>query len=379
MRERVRVLLVASSLGRGGLERQAVAMAAGLDPARFDTRLAVLHGGGGLEAEARERLGARLVTLCPSRVWRARDLPLAFARLLRLVWARRPDVVYGMQPVVNELALAAARLCGARAMQGIRFSNVDWAAYSRAQALAHRAGAALSRRADALVANSHAGLEAARTAGYRAPRMLVVHNGIDVRRFRPDPLARAEMRRILGVPLGAPLVGQIGRLDRMKDFPMFLRAAASFARRRQDAAFVVAGGPRESLPELERLAGALGLGGRVRFLGPLAAMERLYPALDVLALSSAFGEGFPNVVGEAMACGVPCAATAVGDAPLVVGDTGLVVPAGDHEAMAVAWQRLCEDAPVCGEAARTRIENRFSEREMLETMEYLLTEVVEGH
>jgi glycosyltransferase involved in cell wall biosynthesis len=115
---------------------------------------------------------------------------------------------------------------------------------------------------------------------------------------------------------------------------------------------------------LAELASRLQISSRVRFLGPRDDIARVMPAFDLLTLTSSYGEGFPNVVGEAMACGVPCVVTDVGDSAALVGDAGDVVPPRQPAALADAWRRLLTE-PVHerrarGERARARIMREFS-------------------
>jgi len=141
----------------------------------------------------------------------------------------------------------------------------------------------------------------------------------------------------------------------------------------------VGGGPQDYTAALRARAEGLGLAGRIVWAGERRDMERVYNALDLLCLSSAHGEGFPNALGEAMACGVPCATTRVGDAALVVGDAGRAVAPGNPQELAAALDALLKRLPTQGEtmgaACRARIETMFSVERMVDATEALLLDL----
>jgi glycosyltransferase involved in cell wall biosynthesis len=147
----------------------------------------------------------------------------------------------------------------------------------------------------------------------------------------------------------------------MKDHAAFLEAAQQVARARQNVCFLLVG---KGTQTLAASVAAKGLTDRVRILGYRSDIESLLPGVDMLCLSSAFGEGFPNVLGEAMACGIPCVSTDVGDARSIIGDTGLVVPVRAPASLAQAIIDLIDRGPAAreqlGRAARARIETDFS-------------------
>ena len=127
----------------------------------------------------------------------------------------------------------------------------------------------------------------------------------------------------------------------MKDHPTFLRAAAQFARQNADARFVCVGdGAAAYRDELRTLTRSLGLDDRLVWAGEHGDVKAAYNAFDIATLSSAFGEGFPNAVGEAMACGVPVVGTDVGDVRPIVGELGEVVAPGQPEPLCAGWARL---------------------------------------
>ena len=156
------------------------------------------------------------------------------------------------------------------------------------------------------------------------------------------------------------LVGRIGRIDPQKDYPTILRAAAIVALERDDVRFVVVGNDRFGHEaDLQALTANLGIADRLIWAGERTDMPALYAALDLCVSSSAWGEGTPNVLAEAMACGVPCVTTDAGDSALVVGNLGTVVPRRDPAAMADAIvRRLASD---CDPATlRAHIADRYS-------------------
>jgi glycosyltransferase involved in cell wall biosynthesis len=257
------------------------------------------------------------------------------------VRAERPDVIHGYMGIANELASVFAALQGCQSAWGIRASDKDFSQYDRLAQVSFRLGALFSRFADVIIANSEAGRTYYGSHGYKTGAMHVVPNGIDCNRFKPDESARARVRGEWGFGPGERLVGLVARLDPMKDHENFLRAAARVATRHPEVRFVcVGGGPAKLNDRYRALAGSLGLSDKLLWAGARDDMAAIHNALDIVVLSSAFGEGFPNAIGEAMATGRPCAVTKVGDAELIVGDTGCAVPPSDPSALADAIERL---------------------------------------
>jgi len=240
---------------------------------------------------------------------------------------------------------------------------MDMTRYSMVSRLVLGSLSWLSQYPDVVVVNSEAGRKLHESLGFRPRRWALIPNGFDLDRFRPDSGARERLRQQLGAP-NSFLIGLVARYDPMKDHRTFLEAAARFVERRPDTRFVLAGGEidKDNL-QLTGLIHDLGLSGSVDLLGERADIESVMAALDILSLSST-AEGFPNCVGEAMACGVPCVTTDVGDAAILVGETGRVVPIREPAALADAWSQLydmSDEARVeLGMAGRRRIEESFS-------------------
>jgi glycosyltransferase involved in cell wall biosynthesis len=223
-----------------------------------------------------------------------------------------------------------------------------------------RSLALLSRIPDAIITNSRAGQADHCRAGYHRRRFVLIPNGVDTERFRPLPEQRATLRANLGVPVEGPLIGLVARFHPMKDHATFLDAANRFLVSHPDAHFILAGlGCEPGAEPLGAMIRQRGLARHVTLLGQRGDLPRIYPALDLVCLSSAFGEGSPNVLLEALACGVPCVATDVGDNRVIISECGQVVPPRDPVAMATAWQDVLEHH--CGAAARARAVTHYAD------------------
>jgi glycosyltransferase involved in cell wall biosynthesis len=195
--------------------------------------------------------------------------------------------------------------------------------------------------------------------------MCVIPNGFDLQQFKPAPEARQELCAELGIMSNACLAGLIGRFDPQKDHGTFVRASALLRDRKPDLHFILCGdGISWDNSELSRWILNVGMRDRFHLLGRRDDLPRITAGLDVSCLSSAYGEAFPLVVGEAMACGVPCVVTDVGDCAMIVGETGVVTIPGDAQGLARGIGRILDMPPEArlslGESARRRIQENFS-------------------
>ena len=367
----IEVMHVITSLDVGGAETMLAQLVAG------DTAGLVSHGvvslmpGGALRVSL-EDAG---IPVTDVGVGRRRGALTGLVRLAGLIRSRRPAVVQSWLYHADLLATLALVLSGrwraTRLVWGVRCSNMDIRRYSLSTRCVLKLLPLLSSRTDLVLCNSDAGRAVHERLGYRPPRWRVIPNGVDVDRFRPRPGERAAIRAELGLDDLSFAVGMCARVDPMKDHDNFVKAAAAFARTAPEARFVLVGaGTDEPGSALDRAITASGIAGRFVRLGQRQDIGRIHVALDVATLSSAFGEGFPNVLAEAMACGVPCVATDVGDSASIIGDTGLVVPPGNGQALSAAWERIwregCEHRATRGAAARQRVASRYALAPMFE-------------
>src|ERR1700676_1843340 len=222
-----------------------------------------------------------------------------------------------------------------------------------------------------------AGLEDAVSRGIAREKMVFVPNGIDTNAFYPSDTERQRVRAEWGVGEDCKLVGKIARFDPIKNHPLFLKAAARVAAERPNVRFVCVGhGDASYLNQLKELTRTLGIENNVQWVQARPDMRAVYNALDVFCSASS-SEGFPNVIGEAMACARHCVVTDVGDSKLVEGRRGLSVPSDDVDALAAALGQTL-DGSLLNLRARQRILENFTVAHLGDKAEQVLVRSLEG-
>jgi len=343
----------------GGAERALANLLAGLDPARFESDIVTLVEPG----ELSQPLVAPGIAVSSLGMSRGRPTFAGLGKLVRHLRRTKPDILQTWLYHADLAGTVAAALARPRRLiWNVRCSDMTQTPGDRSTRWVLRALARLSGRPDAVVVNSPQGRLFHEHVGYHPKAWVDIPNGVDIRRFRPRPAERAQLRARFGIDPQVKVVGRVARFHPMKDCETLLRAAQEFSRLRGDVRFVLCGfGLDRGNKELMRLISELGIEQRVTLIGGRSDIEDIYPMFDVFAFTSAYGEGFPNVLIEAMACGVPCAATDVGAAREIVADTGAVVPARDYRALARGFETLFAADPAgLGARARERTVAEYS-------------------
>ena len=374
MANRRRIALLIRSLNYGGAEMQLTILANGLARLGHPVSVLVFYPNGPL----RKRLLPEVTVRSLGK--RSRWDVIGFLRgLFRVLHEEQPDVLYSFLPVANLMAcVARLRSPRLRLVWGVRASDMDLKQYDWLSKLTYWLERRFSRCPNLVISNSETGRLYAVSRGFSdSDRFIVVPNGIDVERFQPDAGLRCALRAEWGILPGQTLVGIVARLDPMKDYPNFVEAAARVARAEPGVRFVSVGaGPEDYAAVLKEHARSLGLEKRIIWAGPRSDVPAVYNALDLQVSSSAFGEGFSNALGEAMACGIPCVATDVGDAREILGDSGVVVPPSSPEALASGILALLDRSRLerasLAASARKRIAESFSADAMVRRTEAAL-------
>lgn len=357
----MRILHLITSLGLGGAETQLVTLATAMQRIGHVVEVVSLIPGG-YNADQLRAAGVPV-----SDLGMQRGIPNlgAIWRLFRVLRRFQPEVLQSWLYHADLLALFATLFHRRTALfWNLRCSRLEPRDHGHALFLVIWLLAHLSRRPQAVVANAVSGKKFHADMGYRPRDWEIIPNALDTETFRPAEWARREVRGELGLSESTPLVGLVGRYHPMKDHGTFLKAAALVGKMRSETHFVLVGpGVTWDNPVLAEEVRELGIKERVHLLGGRTDIARLQAAWDV-GVCSSYSEGFPNVLGEAMSCGVPCVSTDVGDTRLVVGDTGEIVPSRQAEALAMGIGRLLALNPaerrILGQRARQRVLENFS-------------------
>lgn len=311
------------------------------------------------------------------------SMPLALARLWGLMRRVRPDIVQTWMYHADLLGGLAARLAGIkRLIWGIRATEV----YASDRGLTNKLRWLCARLSHLLPAVIVCAADASRQRhvdlGYRADRMVVVNNGFDLDALHAPREAVQALRGNWGLVEGAPVLGCVGRFNPEKDPRNFVQAAALLAPRFPDLRFVMVGRDCDRHnAALMRWIDALQLRERFVLAGERRDIPVCLALMDVFCLPSRT-EGFPNVVGEAMAMGKPCVVTDVGDASLLLDGHGIVVPRENPEALAEGAAQLLQlseaQRDAIGARGRARIEAEFSIERCRQRLESIYSNLMDA-
>ncbi len=366
-------------LSVGGAERQLCELAKGLAHRGHNITVVTIYPSEFYTEEIRQISSVRLRSLWSFkganvllRMWQLLGAPILLRRLMK-----DTDCIYSMLETTNFIAwLATIFSVKPELIWGVRSSNMEghWK-----MAFFEKLCALVSPTVGLVIANSQSGLKylLKEGRGYHPKRSTVIFNGIDTDKFQYNAEGRRVVRIDAGIQEDELVVGIVARLDPMKDHPTFLKAAVLVVKKIQNVRFVCVGdGPAEYAGTLRALSRELGLEDHVIWLGERKDMPAVYSSFDLLVSSSAYGEGFSNVIGEAMACDVPCVATNVGDSASIVSNIGGVVPAGDEYAISKAILNALNqlnNGKIMKGRSRQHIVDNFSIKSLIEKTELVLS------
>ncbi len=368
----IKICLFIYKLDLGGAQRQVVELSKALAEDGYDVTLMSCYDGGPFSEEIKSHAKVKYISLNKKGKW---DIFVFLFRFLINLRKLRPDVIYGFLSLANIISVFAKILLPkVKVVFGVRASNLDFKKYGPSMRIAFQLECFFSRFADNVIANSVAGKIDYQKVFSFPNEIRVVQNGINTEIFKPDSGKRVKQRTSWNVSDRDILIGVAGRVDPMKGYSVFIQAAAIAAQKHQDIYFVCVGdGPEDYVMELKALAGELGISGRLIWAGFNKDMSQVYNGLDLFTSASLFGEGFSNSVGEAMATGIPCVVTDVGDSALIVGDMGIVVFPDDPVSLASGWEKfLSGNKNRNSREIRKKIIDEFNLRKLIKHTEKIL-------
>nr|WP_275994374.1 glycosyltransferase [Argonema antarcticum] len=293
--------------------------------------------------------------------------PGAIWRLVQIVRQLKPDLIQGWMYHGN-LAAQLVKILSLHhipILWSIHHSINSLASEKKLTQILIRLGSLASKFVDRIIYVSNNSKKQHEALGYFPNNSCVIPNGFNTSLFKPSNEDRLSVREELGLSSDSFLIGSLARYHPMKDHANFIRAAALLVKSFPEVHFLLAGTEIEPQNQiLYKLIQDLEIEKQVHLLGERQDVPRLLAALDILTSSSAYGEAFPLIVGEAMSCGVTCVVTDLGDCGWLVGQPKQVVPPRNSEALAAAWKNLIElsseERKSIGSEARARIIEFFS-------------------
>jgi len=377
-KEKIKIVHIIAALNVGGTEMMLYKLLPRMRKDRFENIIITLKEKGELSEDFESQNIRVYNVLGMGGVLRVS----ALIKSLKIFRQINPDLIQGWLAHGNLIATLASAFLPYRlsTLWNVRYTALPRGETKRSILFIIKLLSILSFLPQKIVFNSKAGADDHCRMGYRSDKSCIIPNGFDTKLFSPSEKNRSCVRSELNISEEAVLIGLIGRFDPLKDHSCFLKAGAMLLSRKRGIFFLLAGREVDwQNQQLKQLIEKLGMSKKVFLLGERRDVHRITAALDIASCSSV-AEGFPNVIGEAMSCGIPCVVTDVGDSAMLVGDTGTVVPPSSHEALCEAWLKLIEmgsaERRILGEKARKRIEDHFSIQKVVKKYEHLYEEQV---
>ncbi len=378
--QKIKLLFIITGLGAGGAEVMLYSLLSTIDRDRFEPSVISLMDRG-IYGTQIEQLN--IPVYCVEMLAGKPTLNSA-RRITELIKQIKPDLIQGWMYHAN-LAAQFFNFFGDRKIPVLWSIHHSLHAISSEKPLTQiiiRFGSWSSKYAAKVAFVSEKSQAQHQKIGYSQGNSCVIPNGFDTSKFQSSTEIRQKFRQELNIADKTFLIGSVARYHPMKDHANFLRAAKVLLAEYPETKFVMVGtNVDEQNPALTSLIDTLDIGNNVFLLGQRSDIPQITPALDILTSSSAYGEAFPLVIGEAMSCEVPCVVTDIGDSGWIVGDSGKVVPPKNPEALAKAWQEvltLDSSARInLGKSARTRIVENFSLVSIVDQYEHLYQNTID--
>jgi glycosyltransferase involved in cell wall biosynthesis len=391
--QKIRIMHLITTLDVGGAEITLEKLLASIDSKKFSNHVVSLSSIGPVGKKIKELGVPTHALLMPH----GRITLDGLVKLWQLIRSIRPTILQTWLYHADFLGLLFGKCAGIpHICWNIRSSFIDLSKYRTTTRLVLKCCSFLSRLPSCIISNSNEAVNFHKNLGYKGKHWKVIHNGFDLSIYKPDVESKTYLiqqvlknGQIAFTEINEPekdtlddgnlFIGYVARFDPMKDHHNFIEAAKILLKKITNVRFILTGRMVtwennffvEKIPfELKKY---------VYLLGERNDIPRITPAFDI-ATSASYGEGFPNIICEAMACGVPCVVTEVGDCAEIVGETGIVVEPRNPEALAGGWLALIETGKngrkILGLTARKRVLENFELSRITRTYEELYLSLV---
>jgi glycosyltransferase involved in cell wall biosynthesis len=374
----LKIVFLITDLDTGGAEIMLFRLLSHLDRLKFEPEVVCL----GRDGMIGEKIRSLNIPVLPLNIDPDRPNPFAWFKLIKILRQIHPSLIQTWMYHSDLFGGLAGLFLKVPVIWAIHNSTTDPQHTRRRTLFIIRLSAMLSRFIPIkIISCSERARQIHVEMGYTSEKFIIIPNGFDLGDYKPDQEAARSLRLQLGIEPATLVIGMVARYDPQKDHANFIRAARIYHQIAPQTHFIFCGEGLtwENIPLGAEIDSAE-LRGHFHLLGRRDDMPAIFATLNLHALSSAYGEAFPNVLGEAMACGVPCVATDIGDSSFLIGDTGMVVPPKDPQALADAWERLfhlsVEERLALGERARQRIQQLFSIVQIAQRYEDLYEQIM---
>jgi len=379
LNKKIKVLHIITGLSTGGAEMMLYKLVSKMDRSCFDVYVASLTDIGPV-GEKIKKLNIPVVAVGMKRGWKGFFGFSGFFKLLKIVKNYKPDVIQTWMYHSDLIGGLVGKILKVPVIWNIRHSNLDPKYNKKTTIWAAKICAKFSKiLPKKIICCSHASKDVHSKLGYDENKMVVIPNGFDLDVFLPDKQGREKVRKELGLDDKTIVIGFAARFDPQKDHKNFFEAARIVHKIYPNVHFLLCGNRINwDNKKLREWIEKSGVEKVTHLLGRRDDIKNVYNSIDIFC-SSSYGEGFPNVIGEAMACEIPCVVTNVGDSAIIVGDTGFVVPPKNPEALAEAIIKMIEigeeKRKVLGKKARDRIKENYSIEKIVNSYEQLYKKV----
>ena len=368
----MKIIHIITELDVGGAELVLANLVEELSASDFKSIIVCLKKRGEV-ADRIEQCGVSVVSLSIDSGFNA--LFFMF-RLRKLIKQEVPDIINTWLYHADFIGFFAAKLCGIKnIIWNIRCADIDKGHFPLKTRILVKINAFFSKYVSNVIINSNAGMKWHIEQGYKPVSWKVIPNGYDLDRWHFDSKTRIRVRKALGIEQSSFVIGMVARYDPLKDHRTFISAMSLVKSRYPDIKILMFGNNIDS--NNKQLSGYIkqyGLTENILLLGIKHNLKEYYSVFDIL-VSSSITEGFPNVLAEAMASEIPCVSTDVGDASLIIGNTGKVVPISNPDTLANKVIELINSEPEkrreLGVMARNRIQENYSIKTMVNSYKTL--------